>query len=124
MAMDRPWISSGLKCAVVDKIAAGSLLVQRVARLRPKSPEHEMFVFNCLQGNDFKNHCRITETTIPHISPKDFATFPVANANEDELRTFSGIAGKVRSMTGKAVMACNSANQLQASLQDSIFALN
>jgi type I restriction enzyme S subunit len=124
MAMDRPWISSGLKCAIVDNMVAGSLLVQRVARLRPKRPEHEMFIFNCLQGKDFKNHCRITETTIPHISPKDFATFPVTTANEDELRTFSGIADKVRSIMEKAVVACNSADQLQASLQDSIFTLN
>lgn len=124
LAMDRPWISTGLKCAVVDERVAGTFLVQRVARLRPKTTKCEMFVFNCLQGNDFKSHCRITETTIPHISPKDFATYPVPNATEDELRIFAAIADKVRSMSAKSMIAGEFSDQLQASMQDKFFARN
>lgn len=121
MAMDRPWISSGLKCAVVDQTVAGNYLVQRVARLRPKQPGSEMFIFNCLQGSDFKSHCRITETTIPHISPKDFATYPVPHATTQEITSFSRLATKVRSMTMTGFAAGDLANQLQSSLQDGIF---
>lgn len=121
MAMDRPWISSGLKCAVVDQSVAGNYLVQRVARLRPKKTGSEMFVFNCLQGSDFKSHCRITETTIPHISPKDFATYPVPNVTTEELSTFARIANRVRCMCLRAIAAGDLADQLQASLQDGFF---
>ena len=121
MAMDRPWISSGLKCAVVDQTVAGNYLVQRVARLRPKQPGSEMFIFNCLQGSDFKSHCRITETTIPHISPKDFATYPVPYATTQEISSFARLANKVRGMTMTGFAAGDLANQLQSSLQDGIF---
>lgn len=124
LAMDRPWISSGLKCAVVDQAVAGNLLVQRVARLRPKQPEFGMFIFNCLLGGDFKNHCRITETTIPHISPKDFATFQVPDVTDAEIRTFSGLVEKVRCMSKKAIEAGDLAEQLQAALQGGIFVRN
>lgn len=121
MAMDRPWISSGLKCAVVDQTVVGNYLVQRVARLRPKQPGSEMFIFNCLQGSDFKSHCRITETTIPHISPKDFATYPVPYATTQEISSFARLASKVRNMTMTGIAAGDLANQLQSSLQDGIF---
>ena len=121
MAMDRPWISSGLKCAVVDQSVAGNYLVQRVARLRPQRPGSAMFIFNCLQGNDFKSHCRITETTIPHISPKDFATYPVPTMSAEELSTFACVVSKVRSMTLRAIAAGDLADQLQSSLKDGFF---
>lgn len=119
LAMDRPWISFGLKCAVVDETVAGSLLVQRVARLRPRQPEYGIFIFNCLQGGDFKSHCRITETTIPHISPKDFATFQVPDATDIEIRAFSDFVDKARCMSKKALAAAEMADQLRAALQSS-----
>jgi type I restriction enzyme, S subunit len=117
LAMDRPWISSGLKCAVVSDEVAGSFLVQRVARLRPKQAGSESFIMNCLQGSEFKNHCNITETTIPHISPKDFASFPVPNATEAELRFFAKLADTVRGITTMGVHASTSADELLSSLQ-------
>jgi type I restriction enzyme S subunit len=117
IAMDRPWISSGLKCAVVDQSVAGNFLVQRVARLRPKQSSSEMFIFNCLQGTDFKSHCRITETTIPHISPKDFATYPVPNVAVEDLSAFASVADRVRSMSLRTLAADGLVDQLQASLQ-------
>lgn len=123
LAMDRPWISTGLKCAVVDDRVAGSYLVQRVARLRPRQPGTGAFVFNCLQGHDFKVHCRITETTIPHISPKDFSSFPVPCATEAELRLFSELARKVWGMTSTGTIAATSGDELLSSLQAKFFAL-
>jgi type I restriction enzyme S subunit len=121
LAMDRPWISAGLKCAVVDDRVAGSYLVQRVARLRPKLQGTSAFIMNCLQGNDFKSHCRITETTIPHISPKDFSTFPVPAATEAELRSFADIATRIQRVVSKAEQAAMSSDELKSSLQATIF---
>lgn len=121
LAMDRPWISTGLKCAVVDERAAGSYLVQRVARLRPKQQGMSAFIMNCLQGNDFKSHCRITETTIPHISPKDFATFSVPTATDAELRSFAEIATRIQRFASRAEQAAISSEELTSSLQATIF---
>lgn len=121
LAMDRPWISTGLKCAVVDAQVAGSYLVQRVARLRPKQQGMSAFIMNCLLGDDFKSHCRITETTIPHISPKDFATFAVPTVSEDELSHFADLAAKVQRIASKAVLASASTEELIASLQEAFF---
>lgn len=121
LAMDRPWISTGLKCAVVDERVAGSYLVQRVARLRPKQQGMSAFIMNCLQGNDFKSHCRITETTIPHISPKDFATFPVPTASEAELRSFADLAARVQRIASKSALASASSDELISSLQAAFF---
>lgn len=121
LAMDRPWISTGLKCAEVDERVAGSYLVQRVARLRPKQRGTSAFIMNCLRGNDFKSHCRITETTIPHISPKDFATFPVPTATEAELRSFADIATRIQRVTSKAELAAMSSDELTSSLYATIF---
>lgn len=121
LAMDRPWISTGLKCAVVDERVAGSYLVQRVARLRPKQQGMSAFIMNCLCGNDFKSHCRITETTIPHISPKDFATFPVPTATDSELHAFSEIATRIQRVAIKAGLAATSTDELTSSLQATIF---
>lgn len=121
LAMDRPWISTGLKCAAVDEHVAGSYLVQRVARLRPKQQGMSAFIMNCLRGNDFKSHCRITETTIPHISPKDFATFPVPTATDSELHSFADITTRVQRIATKAGLAAISTDELTSSLQAKIF---
>ena len=121
LAMDRPWISTGLKCAAVDDRVAGSYLVQRVARLRPKMQGASAFIMNCLQVNDFKSHCRITETTIPHISPKDFATFPVPAATEAELRSFADIATRIQRVLLKMELASMSSDELKSSLQAIMF---
>lgn len=124
LAMDRPWISSGLKCAAVDERVAGSYLVQRVARLRPKQQGMSAFIMNCLRGDDFKSHCRITETTIPHISPKDFATFPVPTATEAELRSFADIAKRIQHVASMAEQAAISSDELTSSLQATMFNLH
>lgn len=121
LAMDRPWISTGLKCAAVDAQVAGSYLVQRVARLRPKQQGMSAFIMNCLLGDDFKSHCRITETTIPHISPKDFATFAVPTVSEGELSHFADLAAKVQRIASKAMLASVSTEELIASLQEAFF---
>ena len=76
---------------------------------------------NCLRGNDFKNHCRITETTIPHISPKDFTTFPVPTATDAELRSFADIATRIQRVKSKAELAAMSSDELTSSLQATIF---
>jgi type I restriction enzyme S subunit len=75
VAMDRPWISEGFKIARVQPEDCPALLVQRVARLRGRNKTLNEFLFYLLNQPAFTRHCRPTETTIPHISPKDIRSF-------------------------------------------------
>jgi type I restriction enzyme S subunit len=75
IAMDRPWISEGFKIARVQPEDCPALLVQRVARLRGGKELPNEFLFHLLNQSAFTRHCRPTETTIPHISPKDIRSF-------------------------------------------------
>jgi type I restriction enzyme S subunit len=79
IAMDRPWISEGFKIARVQPADCPALLVQRVARLRGGKNTPNEFLFHLLNQPAFTRHCRPTETTVPHISPKDIRsfTFPI-----------------------------------------------
>jgi type I restriction enzyme S subunit len=75
LAMDRPWISEGFKLAEVRASDCPALLVQRVARLRGKTGVPNAFLLHILGQPAFARHCRPTETTIPHISPKEIRSF-------------------------------------------------
>jgi len=75
MAMDRPWISEGFKLAQVHAADCPMLLVQRVARIRPKSEVTNEYLFVVLSHVAFTRHCKPTETTVPHISPRDIRSF-------------------------------------------------
>lgn len=75
MAMDRPWISEGFKIAQIKPENCPSLLVQRVARIRGSNSLLNEFLYAILRHQVFARHCRPTETTVPHISPKDIRGF-------------------------------------------------
>jgi type I restriction enzyme S subunit len=75
IAMDRPWISEGFKIALVQESDCPSLLVQRVARIRAKKSANNSFLYYLLRQPAFTNHCRPTETTVPHISPKEIRSY-------------------------------------------------
>ena len=101
LAMDRPWISSGLKCCIANNDIEGSLLVQRVARIRPHRGIDSEFIFRCLNSRHFIGHCRVTETTIPHISPRDLSSFPVPLIHSSHKDRFGDLAQKVQELSGK-----------------------
>ena len=79
LAMDRPWISDGLKVARLTDADLPCFLVQRVARIRPKSTLNAEFVYQSLCHPSFGIHCNMvkTETTVPHISPHNIRSFIV-----------------------------------------------
>lgn len=120
LAMDRPWISDGLKCAVINKDVAGSLLVQRVARLRAKGIPCAQFVYQCLVDAEFQRHCRVTETTIPHISPTDLATYPIPKASPQELKRFAAIAAKAVALVRSGSEGNERIQSLALSLQSAL----
>lgn len=74
MAMDRPWISSGFKIHKITKSDKDSLLVQRTARIRAKDINQD-FLYFLFKHPAFENQAQTTETTVPHISPKDIRKY-------------------------------------------------
>ena len=76
IALDRPWISTGFKIAMVDREHLPALLIQRTARIRAVDINQHYLMQSLLLGR-FDKHCNITGSLVPHISPKDIKSYSV-----------------------------------------------
>jgi type I restriction enzyme, S subunit len=121
LAMDRPWISSGLKIAIVGRHDLPALLVQRVCRIRCKGSVARPVVYHQLVSDAFRRHCAPTETTIPHISPTEVKDFPVI-APPFELQTrFASIVEAIEQQKARLKAHLAELDTLFASLQSRAF---
>lgn len=79
LGLDRPLVSSGLRVARVTTPDVPSLLVQRVARLRPHRVQDTDFVFFALRSDAFIAYFEpiTTGVSVPHISPDQVRDFRV-----------------------------------------------
>jgi type I restriction enzyme S subunit len=79
VAMDRPWIDSGLKVAAVRAGDVPCLLVQRVARLRAASQLHQGYLKAIVNSDGFAEYLRSIAggTAVPHVSASDIQSFPL-----------------------------------------------
>ncbi len=78
VAMDRPWVPSGLKWANVKKGDPKALLVQRCARLRSKKDIlDQIFLKYLIGGPEFVNYIKpiTTGVNVPHISGRQILDF-------------------------------------------------
>jgi type I restriction enzyme S subunit len=77
LAMDRPWVKSGLKIAIISDSELPSLLVQRTACLRSNKNIEHYFIFYLMNSKKFINHLFEAQTGIgvPHISGKQITDF-------------------------------------------------
>ena len=77
LAMDRPWVKAGLKCAMVSKNLLPALLVQRTACLRCKENIDHSFLFLLIKSKAFVNYLLNVQTGIgvPHISGQQILNF-------------------------------------------------
>ena len=96
LAMDRPWISSGLKVCVFPENERETYLVQRVARIRAKNRIYTDFLYSSILSQAFENHCCPTETTVPHISPVELKNFNLLMPNEMQIEKYYNAVIKVR----------------------------
>jgi len=81
VAMDRPWIPSGLKWAFIGAEDPKALLVQRVARLRSSNGKLDQdFLRFVIGGPAFENYVRpiTTGVNVPHISGRQILDFKFA----------------------------------------------
>ena len=79
IALDRTWISSGLKVAEVRSEDLPCLLVQRVIRVRAKKTLEQGLLRQYFSGHKFEQYVKSvqTATAVPHISPNDIKEFPL-----------------------------------------------
>ena len=70
IAMDRTWIKSGIKYAVLTEADVPSMLVQRVARLRPKQSLQLGFLELTIGSRHFEQYVLSIQTGsgVPHVS--------------------------------------------------------
>jgi len=77
VAMDRTWITAGLKVAEVKKDDLPCLLVQRVSRIRSLPTLCQDLIKHYFSGYKFEQYVKSvqTETAVPHISPTQIKDF-------------------------------------------------
>ena len=80
LGMDRPIIGGGVRVAVVAQSDVPSLLLQRVARIRPKKTLLRGFALKLLGGNSFSDYLApiFTGISVPHLSPDQIKEFRLA----------------------------------------------
>jgi type I restriction enzyme S subunit len=88
--MDRPWVSTGARVAMIDADSAGSFLLQRVCRLRGGAKWTQRFLHYVLASDSFRQTVEVdlTGVSVPHISPEQVLGFkvPVLSPSEQEAR--------------------------------------
>jgi type I restriction enzyme S subunit len=79
LGMDRPIIGSGVRAATIQENDTPSLLLQRVARLRPTDSLDAKFLLLLLRGPLFSDYMApiFTGISVPHLSPQQIKGFRV-----------------------------------------------
>jgi type I restriction enzyme S subunit len=103
LAMDRPWVKAGLKCAMISKNEIPSLLVQRTASLRCKLELDSSFLFYLVKSASFTNHLLGVQTGIgvPHISGKQILAYNFFKPSSKEQQTIVRQLDALRAETHK-----------------------
>lgn len=88
LGMDRPLIRSGTRLATVSGSDVPALLLQRVVRIRPTTELHGEFLALLLAGKSFADYLApiFTGISVPHLSPEQIKSFPLALPSENEQR--------------------------------------
>lgn len=121
LAMDRPWISSGLKVCIFPEQEVDTYLVQRVARLRPKEAVFSEYIYSCIKSQAFEKHCCPTETTIPHISPVELRGYEVLMPDKAVLSNYHVTVEKIKSAIAGMQEAALCAGDIFESLSQKAF---
>jgi len=118
LAMDRPWIEAGLKCAEIRADDVPSLLVQRVARLRALPGLDQRYLAYLIRSPRFTDYVLgvQTGTAVPHISAAQIRDFEFCLP---PLRTQQAIAAVLGALDDKIAVnerIAGVAEQLAAAL--------
>ena len=88
LGMDRPIIGAGVRAEAIREEDTPSLLLQRVARLRPTEILDSEFMLLLLRGRVFREYMApiFTGISVPHLSPQQIKDFRVALTSLAEQR--------------------------------------
>jgi|ETNmetMinimDraft_31_1059906.scaffolds.fasta_scaffold00156_8 type I restriction enzyme, S subunit len=80
LAMDRPWVTAGLKYSWIKPHDPRAFVVQRVARMRGRSGLLSEYLRYIVGSKHFSDYIKniMGGTNVPHISPKQIGTYEVA----------------------------------------------
>ncbi len=113
LAMDRPWVKSGLKHAMISDADLPCLLVQRTASLRAGTHLDSRFLMYLIGSGTFARHILGVQTGIgvPHISGQQIKEFEFARPPLAEQRRIVGILNEA--FEGIATAKANAEKNLQ-----------
>ena len=123
LAMDRPWIKSGIKVAQIKQEDLPSYLVQRVTRLRAKRGNSNSFLYFSIRHPAFTRHCGglKTETTVPHIASDNIKTYELPVPPPKVQQNFERIAALTQASSNKQKKLRDEADDLFNSLVQRAF---
>ena len=80
LGMDRPIIASGVRASMITEYDLPALLLQRVARLRPKVHLTSAYLLLTLRSQLFSDFIAplFTGISVPHLSPEQICSFKLA----------------------------------------------
>ncbi|WP_416673413.1 restriction endonuclease subunit S [Egbenema bharatensis] len=116
LAMDRPWIKTGLRRAQISKDDLPCLLVQRTACLRGGDNLENRFLLYLISGRAFTQHVLGSQTglSVPHISGKQIQSFKFSKPSLREQYSIIDSLDELKSET----------KRLEAIYQQKLAALN
>ena len=93
LAMDRPWVTAGLKYAFISKSDPQALLVQRVACIRGINGLLQNFLRCIIASNEFSNYIKMIMggTNVPHISADQIKSFKFQLPSKSEQERIADI---------------------------------
>ena len=106
LGMDRPIVGSGVRVAMVSEQDVPSLLLQRVARIRPiEAKLTREFAMRLLSGISFSDYLApiFTGISVPHLSPEQIRGFPVALPSLAEQEAIGIHLDSIADRTARAV---------------------
>lgn len=80
LGLDRPIVSAGMRIARIEKSDLPALVLQRVARIRPRTGIDASFVYLLLSAQAFVDYLTpiFTGVSVPHMSPDQLKGYTVA----------------------------------------------
>ena len=106
LGMDRPIIGGGVRVAMVSEPDVPSLLLQRVARIRPIEEKlTREFAMRLLSGISFSDYLApiFTGISVPHLSPEQIRRFRVALPSLAEQEAIGNYLDSIADRTVRAV---------------------
>ncbi|MYW17607.1 hypothetical protein GT045_28100 [Streptomyces sp. SID486] len=105
VGMDRPWVAGGARIASIRQCDLPALLLQRVACLRPKSPNiNTKFIYWVLRSTQFRLavESEMTGVSVPHLSGDQIGgfrfKFPELQAQENLATALEAQAAKTEEL--------------------------